>query len=94
MKFEHKEKGWSIEVVELTQAMAEAFADGVYAVGNPLKKNRIAVQGALECGWLKIIKPGGLHEDNLAYYKDPSLVNWIMQEITPIYAEAITIPKN
>ena len=93
MKFEHKDKGWSIEVVELTQAMAEAFADGVYAVANPLKKNRIAVQGALECGWLKLIEPK-LNAGDLADYKDPSFINWVMQEITPLYTEAITIPKN
>jgi len=93
MKFEHKEKGWIIEVGTLTQSKAEKFADAIYAAANPLKKNRLAVEAAIECDWLKLVEPK-LTADKLADYSDPSFINWVAGEITPLYIEAITIPKN
>jgi len=93
MKFEHKEKGWIIEVGELTQDKAEAFSDAIYGLSGPLKRNRLAVQASIDCGWLKLIEPK-LKSDDLATYKDPSFINWVANQISPVYTEAITIPKN
>ena len=93
MKFEHKDKGWIIEVGTLTQDKAELFADAIYTASNPLKKNRLAVQAAVECDWLKLVEPK-LDSEGLEKYKDPSFINWVAGEITPLYIEAITIPKN
>ena len=92
MKFELKERDWTMELGELSQEKAEIVAEAVFAEHKTgLHRNSAVVRAAIEAEWL--IEPEMTIEE-VGEVKPPSRIGWIADNIATHYIELVSIPKN
>lgn len=91
MKYELKSKGWSLELDEFTQSMAETMEDGIRGFRG-LRSNGAILKTAINVGLVLSIEPK-ITADDVDTFKPPSFINWAAGHIANVYLEAITIPK-